>query len=697
MGDNIEKDDLINEAQVDLLRGTEKYHSEDESSRSPKQNWGVQFFKNQQQQHHHASSSYPNTSESENPNESLVQDVSSTAVLTPLDDDLVGHDEPDRGNWSGRFDFLMSLLGYSVGLGNVWRFPYLAYKNGGGAFVFPFVLMLFLLGIPLMFLELSFGQFAAMGPSVIFERFCPLFSGLGYGMIFISAAVSLYYTVLIGWCILYLILSFRAELLWERCHPEWASKTCYSYKDADECHTVNGSVYAFGQCHNATWADDHNITRYTDDSGINSKHAPAQDFFENGVLHMSDGMENMGEIQWQIALCLLAAWTLTFFALSKGVKSTGKVVYFTALFPYVVLFILFFRGVTLPGASAGIMYYITPRFEKLGQAQVWSDAAAQIFFALSPAWGGLITLASYNKFHNNCLKDTLIVAFGNILTSLFAGFVIFAIIGYLASELNMKVEDVVDEGAGLAFIVYPDVVTRLPISPLWSILFFVMMITLGMGSEFGLLEAVITAVQDTFPHLREKKTWVVLVVSIVGFLGGLAFTCRGGIYLLQLMDNYVSSWSVFVMAGLESVMFGWIYGADRYLQDVEQMIGPMSRWTKTAFSFFWKFLSPFTLLAVLVFNLIQYRPLTYESYVYPGWANAIGWILSLFPIVFISSISFMRIAKAPKEMSLIERVKYLLKPTPEWRPAHKIPKEDVTELEGGKEERTISNPNFTTV
>ncbi|KAK3101625.1 hypothetical protein FSP39_004979 [Pinctada imbricata] len=370
------------------------------------------------------------------------------------------------------------------------------------------------------------------------------------------------------------------------------------------------------------------------------------------------------------------------------------VVYFTALFPYVVLFILFFRGVTLPGASKGIIYYLKPRFDKLGDAKVWSDAAAQIFFALSPAWGGLITLSSYNKFHNNCFKDSLIVGIGNILTSLFAGFVIFAIVGYLANELNMDVDKVVDQGAGLAFIVYPDVVTRLPISPLWSILFFIMMITLGMGSEFALLETVMTAIQDTYPQLRAKKTWVVLTVCIIGFLGGLSVTCRGGMFILQLMDSYVSSWSVFMMAALESVIVGWVYGGERFIQDIEMMIGQKNVHFHNFFKLFWKFLSPFTLMFVLFFNLIQYRPLEFGDYVYPMWANGIGWVLSMIPITFIVTIAINKIIHAPKDKTIWERIKFLLKPSPQWGPAHKLPVFTLTDVKEIDVDKTISNPNY---
>lgn len=185
---------------------------------------------------------------------------------------------------------------------------------------------------------------------------------------------------------------------------------------------------------------------------------------------------------------------------------------------------LFIRGISLPGADEGILYYLTPDWERLGSAKVWGDAAVQIFFALSPAWGGLITLSSYNKFDNDCYKDSLIVAVSNICTSFFAGLVIFSVIGFLAHELKEDVSKVVDQGAGLAFIVYPEVVARLPIAPIWSILFFVMLLTLGLDSQFALMETVTTAILDGLPVLRNYKTLVVLATTVFGYSGGIIFT-----------------------------------------------------------------------------------------------------------------------------------------------------------------------------
>ncbi|XP_062131358.1 LOW QUALITY PROTEIN: sodium- and chloride-dependent glycine transporter 1 [Drosophila sulfurigaster albostrigata] len=597
---------------------------------------------------------------------SIAGCASGTALVT-LDPDAatIEATEPERGNWTGRFDFLLSLLGYSVGLGNVWRFPYLCYNNGGGAFLIPFTIMLIIAGLPLMFMELSFGQYAALGPVAIYRRFCPLFRGLGTGMVIVSAIVMLYYNLIIAWTIFYMFASFRTQLPWQNCEPEWSTVHCFSYVMADQCEASNGTYY-LRKCYNSTAAEEHNIT----EKALHAlKRPPAEEYFNNFVLGLSSGIEETGSIKFSLAACLLIAWVIVFLCLCKGVQSSGKVVYFTALFPYLVLVILFFRGVTLPGANTGILFYLTPDWKQLANAQVWGDAAVQIFFALSPAWGGLITLSSYNKFSNNCYKDSLIVAFCNIATSFFAGLVIFSIIGFLAHELDVEVKKVVDQGAGLAFIVYPEVVTRLPISPVWSVLFFVMLLTLGLDSQFALMETVTTAILDKFPNLRQYKTWVVLFVGIFGYVGGLGFTTNSGMYWLQLMDKYAANWSVLLIAISECVLIAWIYGSQRFLNDIQGMIGKRSRLWNFFWGVMWRYITPATLLFILFFNWVEYKPAQYGHYVYPLWADTVGWIIGLLPVFIIFVVGVQQICKAPKHLNFRDRLKHLLRPTAEWGPA----------------------------
>ncbi|PZC81999.1 sodium- and chloride-dependent glycine transporter 1 isoform X2 [Helicoverpa armigera] len=576
--------------------------------------------------------------------------------------------EPARGNWTGRFDFLLSLLGYSVGLGNVWRFPYLCYNNGGGAFLIPFTVMLIIAGLPLMFMELSFGQYAALGPVAVYNKFCPLFQGLGYGMVIVSSIVMLYYNLIIAWTIYYMAVSFMSifyQLPWQNCDAEWSTEHCYSYEEADSCEAINGTYY-LRKCFNQTYALLHNINALAEGA---LRRPPAEEYFTNQVLGLSSGIEETGQIRWGMAVCLLAAWLIVFLCLCKGVQSSGKVVYFTALFPYVVLVILFFRGVTLPGASTGILFYLTPDFSQLLNAQVWGDAAVQIFFALSPAWGGLITLSSYNKFSNNCYIDSLIVAVSNIATSFFAGLVIFSVIGFLAHELNVEVDRVVDQGAGLAFIVYPEVVTRLPVSPLWSILFFVMLLTLGLDSQFALMETVTTAILDRFPNFRQKKVWVVLTVAVFGYLGGLIFTTNSGMYWLQLMDKYAANWSVLIIAIGECILIAWIYGAEKFCGDIQRMIGRQTKLWVFFWSAMWRIITPAALVFILVFNWIEYKPASYGYYVYPMWADAVGWILGVLPVVVVVLMAIDQICSGPDDLTIMEKARALSRPTEEWGPS----------------------------
>ena len=180
----------------------------------------------------------------------------------------------------------------------------------------------------------------------------------------------------------------------------------------------------------------------------------------------------------------------------------------TALFPFVVLIILFIYGMTLEGASLGITYYVTPDFSKLADISVWVAAANQIFYSLGPTFGGLVTLSSYNKFDNNCHRDALLVAFLNCGTSVFAGFVVFSIIGFMAHETGQNVPDVIKSGPGLAFIAYPEAVSKMGdngVPQFMAFLFFFMLLTLGLDSMFTFVETLTTCIMDHFKQLAKWK------------------------------------------------------------------------------------------------------------------------------------------------------------------------------------------------
>ncbi|XP_048104689.1 sodium- and chloride-dependent glycine transporter 1 isoform X2 [Alosa alosa] len=555
-----------------------------------------------------------------------------------------------RGNWGNQIEFVLTSVGYAVGLGNVWRFPYLCYRNGGGAFMFPYFIMLVFCGIPLFFLELSFGQFASLGCLGVW-KVSPMFKGVGYGMMVVSTYIGIYYNVVICIAIYYFFMSMTNLLPWTYCTNPWNTPDCSGVVGSPRLNSTLANV-------TAVVAEVVNRTKRT---------SPSEEYWRNYVLQISDGIGNFGEVRLPILGCLALSWIVVFLCLIRGVKSSGKVVYFTATFPYVVLTILFIRGITLEGAYQGIKYYLTPQWSKILDAKVWGDAASQIFYSLGCAWGGLITMASYNKFHNNCYRDSIIISVTNCATSVYAGFVIFSILGFMAHHLGVGVSEVADQGPGLAFVAYPEALTLLPISPLWSILFFFMLILLGLGTQFCLLETLVTAIVDEIgtDWIMKNKTIVTLGVAIVGFLLGVPLTTRAGIYWLLLMDNYAASFSLVVISCIMCICIMYVYGHKNYFRDVEMMLGfPPPIFFRVC----WRFVSPIIISFILIFTVIQYRPITYGTYVYPQWSLAIGFLMALSSVICIPIYALYKIAMSPGA-TFWERLKFSLKPDPNWGPA----------------------------
>ncbi|ELT92641.1 hypothetical protein CAPTEDRAFT_140091, partial [Capitella teleta] len=542
-----------------------------------------------------------------------------------------------RGNWTRQLDFTLSCIGYAVGLGNLWRFPYLCMRNGGGAFLIPYFIFLFICGLPLFFLELSIGQFSSLSPLSVWKM-SPLFKGIGWGMIIVSTIVTVYYNIIITWVLYFLAKSFTNQLPWATCDNWWNTDFCFD-------RTQNASDFNLTALFNVS--EETNLTALA-----------------SNVLELSAGIHELGGIRWQLLLCLFAAWAIVFLCLCKGVKSSGKVVYLTATAPYLLLTMLLVRGLLLPGAIDGILFYLKPDFNQLLKFKVWGEACLQIFYSLGPAWGGLITMASYNKFNNNCLRDSVIVCCACSGTSFYAGFVIFSVIGYMAHETGLPVSQVITSGPGLAFIAYPEAITKLPISPLWAILFFVMLLFLGLDSQFGTLETVTSGFVDEFPKLLGKwKTTFTGFVCLIEFIIGLVLVTRGGMYIFQILDWYAAAFSVMVIGLLECLVLSWVYGLERLFYDIEMMLGnrPSFIW-----KVLWGFVTPFILITILVFSSFQMGAPTYGDYEYPSWAVGIGWAVAMCSIIPIPG--YMILAICREEGPLLKRVRNLLKPEPDWGP-----------------------------
>ncbi|KAM9069913.1 sodium-dependent proline transporter isoform 4-T4 [Sarcophilus harrisii] len=465
----------------------------------------------------------------------LGEPVTPDLLMTPSDQgdgDLEIDFTADRGNWTGKLDFLLSCIGYCVGLGNVWRFPYRAYTNGGGAFLVPYFIMLTICGIPLFFLELSLGQFSSLGPLAVW-KISPL---------------------------------FKADM----------------------------------------------------------------------------------------------------FSTSKGVQASEiQVVYFTATFPYLILLMLLIRGLTLQGAWRGIQFYLTPQFDHLLTSKVWIEAALQIFYSLGVGFGGLLTFASYNTFHQNIYRDTFIVTLGNAITSILAGFAIFSVLGYMSQELGVPVDQVAKAGPGLAFVVYPQAMTMLPLSPFWSFLFFFMLLTLGLDSQFAFLETIVTALTDEFPYyLRPKKAIFSGTICVAMFLMGLILTTDGGMYWLVLLDDYSAGFGLMVVVITTCLTVTRVYGIQRFCRDIHMMLGFKPG---LYFKACWMFLSPATLMALLVYSIVKYQPSEYGTYRFPYWAELLGILMGLLSCIVIPACMLTAVLR--EEGTLWERIQQASRPAMDWGPS----------------------------
>ncbi|XP_016421944.1 sodium- and chloride-dependent creatine transporter 1 [Sinocyclocheilus rhinocerous] len=576
----------------------------------------------------------------------------------------LGHSE--RQTWSRQMDFIMSCVGFAVGLGNVWRFPYLCFKNGGGVFLIPYVLMVFVGGVPVFFLEIALGQFMKQG-GVATWNIAPLFKGLGLASMVIVFFCNTYYIMVLVWGLYFLAHSFTSPLPWATCGHEWNTVNC----------TTNFSRVCFTQSLSPSPPNVSSLNTSASCLEHTGLRSSVMEFWERKVLRLSGGLDEVGDISGYMVLCLLATWVIVYFCIWKGVKSAGKVVYFTAVFPYLVLVVLFVHGVSLPGALNGIIYYLKPNWSKLSEAQVWIDAATQIFFSYAIGLGALTALGSYNRFNNNCYQDAFILALINSGTSFFAGFVVFSVLGFMAAEQGVDISNVAESGPGLAFIAYPKAVSLMPLAPLWAVLFFLMLLVLGLDSQFVGVEGFITGIMDMLPPKSflgsQRREVVVAICCFTCFTIDLSMvtqvrlrlTVRGSATKKFGKPCFIGTISHSNKCIDSGTCHTWEnHGADRFMDNVACMIGyrplPYMKWC-------WSYVTPVVCMGVFLFHVVNYKRLVYNAvYVYPWWGEVLGWFLALSSMLCIPLTVLYKLLHC--KGTLMERWQHLT--TPIWGRHH---------------------------
>ncbi|XP_077735783.1 inactive sodium-dependent neutral amino acid transporter B(0)AT3 [Canis aureus] len=575
----------------------------------------------------------------------------------------------ERPKWDNKLQYLLSCIGFAVGLGNIWRFPYLCQTYGGGAFLIPYLIALVFEGIPLFYVELAIGQRLRRGSIGVWTAISPYLGGVGLGCVTVSFLVSLYYNTVLTWVLWYFLNSFQSPLPWSSC-PLDVNRTGFEA----ECQASSTVSY----------------------------------FWYRQTLNITADISDSGSIQGRLLACLAASWAVVYLCVIRGIESTGKAIYFTALFPYLVLTIFLIRGLTLPGAVEGLIYLFTPDVQILQNPRVWLDAATQIFFSLSLAFGGHIAFASYNPPRNNCEKDAVTIALVNSMTSLYASIAVFSVLGFKAANdhgrcldrnilhlinafdfpdqsisrddyaavlthLNASqpervarlhleachLEDFLDKsasGTGLAFIIFTEAILHMPGAPGWAVLFFGMLFTLGLSSMFGNMESIITPLLDMgLTHRSIPKEVLTGLACLLCFLSAICFTLQSGNYWLEVFDNYAAPLNLIIFAFLEVIGVAYVYGLQRFSDDIVCMTGrrPSLYWRVT-----WKVVSPLLLLTIFVayIAVLVWTPLSYRAWntqyarfpsrqekSYPGWVQATCVLLCFLPALWVPGVALVQL------------------------------------------------------
>ena len=420
----------------------------------------------------------------------------------------------EREHWKSQLGFMLACIASAVGLGNIWRFNYLAYKWGGGTFILVYIFAILTAAVPIVILEYGLGhRFRRVAP-LVFRRISRPLEVIGWipsvQMVFLVS----YYCVVLAWVLNYLIYA-----------PTLA------------------------------WGTDTN------------------DFFFNQFLQASDSVWDLKTLIPAIAISLFAVWFTNWWVISRGLQQ-GMELFSKILMPVlaVLALILVVRGVTLPGADIGIRAYLTPDWTKLGQPRLWVDAFSQIFFSISAAFGILIAFASYLPRRTRLVGSAMTLALANSgYFEIFLGFASFGTLGHLALVSGKPIDEVMASGIGFAFVAFPEALSKMPIWPgFFATCFFLLVFFAGISSSMSLIEAITTIFWDKFRWARKS---ILRVFAIFGFVLGLLFVTRAGIYALDIVDHYISSYVLLFVGVMECVIVGYIWGVDKLIAHLNRQPG----------------------------------------------------------------------------------------------------------------------------
>jgi len=449
-----------------------------------------------------------------------------------------------REKWSSRSAFILAAIGSAVGLGNAWRFPGLAAKYGGGAFLFVYLIAMLVIGIPLLMMEISVARYTRQGAPGSMRAMNRKMEPVGWIAVSNGIGISIYYAAVFAWVILMFIMSYK-----------FAGMT--------------GNTEAAS----SLWADTIKTTGTTTGFTI---------------------------VSWPVVGCLVAAWILCYVCIKNGTTSVGKVVKFTVSLPVICLVIMAVRGVMMPGAMSGLAKLFIPDWNALADSNLWVDAIGQVFYSLSTSMAIMFAYGSFLNKESNIVIDTIIISFSDMFVSILAGIVMFTTMAGVGMLDNMSAS-----GIATAFIIYPQAIVQISNSGIFNMIFafifYFCLITLAIDSLFSIIEGISTALSDKF-HLNKKAT--TLTICILEGILSLIFVTGAGLAVLDIVDYFINSYTLLITGILEMIVAGWFFKTTKILDELNRNTKKFkmpSWWFIPSI----KVISPVVLAGLFVWNLVN--------------------------------------------------------------------------------------------
>lgn len=486
--------------------------------------------------------------------------------------------EGSRPQWGTRVGFIFAAVGSAVGLGNIWRFPGVAYENGGGAFLIPYLFAILTAGIPILILEFTLGQKYRGSAPLVFARLGRKYEWLGWVQVAISFVICTYYAVIVAWASVFAYLSFGQK-----------------------------------------WGDDPNS------------------YFFGEFLQLGEVGE-VGSIVphvfFPLAIIWIVALTILYKGVRKGIEISNKIFIPALIFLFLIIVI---RSVTLEGAMDGLNALFTPNWGELTNPSIWVAAYSQIFFSLSVAFAIMVTYASYLPKKTDITNNAFITAFANSGVELLAGIGVFAALGFMANQTNVPIDEVVSKGIGLAFVVFPQIINEFPaFNGLLGSAFFICLVLAGLTSLISIIETFVAAICDKF-HVSRNKS--VLFGGGLAACISLIYSTQGGLYFLDVVDYFINNFGIVISGLLELAIVIWILNKTKELKMHANSMSDIQ--LRSWWDICLKFITPLILGYMTIQIFITNFTSNYEGYP-TSFLVKFGWLVLLIAIVLSVVLSQLK-------------------------------------------------------